>query len=248
MLASCVDERCFTLLQPKSSRMVVVALIRLRTAANASASTPCLALSSNPSRLTPPEIIAVPHLRRIAHNLNLHPPRLRRTFSQAYEQSTATQKRGRREEGGAVRVVKPRRGGSNSTLDTAGGAPGGGGSVGAGGHDQQLLLRDRRSRLAARALRSSGNFFDTKGIAGAGWLAGVAQEQPEPELRVVVKVAERENVVDPPAVPACLSAFLSARRKRRSHEVRCGHYMHAHRNTTHVFWLCHVCGFFVAIM
>lgn len=128
-----------------------------------------------------------------------------------------------------MRIVKPRRGGSSSSLGNTAGAPGGGRSAGAGGHDQQLLLRDRRSRLAARALRSSGGFFDLKGMAGAGWLAGAAQEQPEPELRVVVKVAERDRVVDPPAVPACLTAFLSARQGRRSHEVRRGYDMGAHR-------------------
>lgn len=93
-----------------------------------------------------------------------------------------------------------------------------------GGYDQQLLLRDRRSRIAARALRSGGTLFDAalaKGVGGGAWLAA-AHEQPEPELLVVVKVAERDAAVEPPAVPARLAAFLADRQQRRSREVRDG--------------------------
>lgn len=121
--------------------------------------------------------------------------------------------------------MKPRRGSSGNSVDAGGAGSSGGGNAGGAGGGDQLLLRDRQSRLAARALRSSGNLFDaavmSKGMAGAGWLAGAVHEPSEPELRVVVKAAERSGVIEPPpAVPSSLAAFLSTRQERRSREVR----------------------------
>lgn len=84
---------------------------------------------------------------------------------------------------------------------------------------EQVLLRDRRSRLAARALRSSGNLHGTVAIAKekiASWMT--RPEQPE-ELRVV-RITERDGEVDAPAIPGALVKFLAERDERRRREVR----------------------------
>lgn len=112
-----------------------------------------------------------------------------------------------------------RRHNSSASIDIAGDAKGGGGR-GGGGKDQ-LLLRDRRSRIAARALRSSGSFFDMGSIVkgmSPSWLSG--REQLE-RLRVV-RVKERDVAVDPPVIPEGLVAFLKERKARRDREVSAG--------------------------
>lgn len=86
------------------------------------------------------------------------------------------------------------------------------------GGGEQVLLRDRRSRLAARALRSSGNLHGIAAIARekiASWMT--RPEQPE-ELRVVY-ITERDGEVDAPVTPSTLVKFLDERDKRRHREV-----------------------------
>lgn len=135
--------------------------------------------------------------------------------------AAAPPKRGRRgtgEEGASTSRAggRGRRHQSSASIDEDGDGRGSGGGTRGGG--DQLLLRDRRSRIAARALRSSGSVFDmgsiVKGI-GSSWLSGGEQLE---ELRVV-RVEERDVLVDPPVVPPGLLKFLEDRRERRRREV-----------------------------
>ena len=111
---------------------------------------------------------------------------------------------------------RARRQNSAASVDEDGDGKGAGGR-GGGGRDQ-LLLRDRRSRIAARALRSSGSVFDMGSIVkgmGSSWLSGGEQVE---QLKVV-RVEERDVAVDPPAVPPGLVSFLGQRKARRDREV-----------------------------
>lgn len=148
------------------------------------------------------------------------PKRGRRGSGAAGEEGTSTTSRG----GGVSGGGRARRLNSSSASGDADAGGGGsrGGSSGGGGGGDQLLLRDRRSRIAARTLRSSGSIFDmgsiVKGI-GSSWLSG-GGEQAE-ELRVV-RVEERDALVEPPVAPPVLVAFLETRRTRRDREVSGG--------------------------
>ena len=137
---------------------------------------------------------------------------LKYTKTKWLQTTAAPLKRGRRgagsglEEGGH----SSRGGGGKARRSNSHGADDDGGD--------QVLLRDRRSRIAARALRSNGNVFDIGAIVKGITARKTESEQPE-ELRVV-RVAERDVVVDPPAVPAGLMKFLTKREERIYQEVR----------------------------